>query len=183
MAKNSITTQFDGILAISRGALDRLRKRIFQLYVQGLQPLVANLKHAFEHSSPKAKHVTHNFTKQRFLLWLGIAAGVTGLLVLINPAVFIRWQLFSIPLIAIFGPWLVDFFRESSKEAKDTLESYDGREFIGKLFTLKTAIVNGESEMTISDKSWLIKGEDCSEGSRVRVVAVNNDTIFTHKVG
>ena len=182
MAKNSITTQIDAIFAMSREALGRLRKKTFQLYVQGLQPLFANLKHGFKHSPPKTKHVTHNFTKQRFLLWLGIATGVTGLLVLINPAVFVSWQLFIIPLIAVIGPWVVDFFRESSKEAKDTLESYDGREFIGKFFILKTAIVNGESELVISDKSWRVKGEDCPEGTRVRVIAVNDDTIFTHEV-
>ena len=167
----NLTVQF-------RETLEGLRKKAFQLYVQGFQPFLENIKHIFQHNSPKAGSIFQYLTMPRFLLWLGIATGVTGLLVILKPDTFINWQILLILLIAILGPWFLDFFRESSEEAKDDLESYDGREFIGKTLTLKVAIVNNEAQITIGDRTWLVIGNDCPAGTCVKVIAISEETMY-----
>ncbi len=186
MAKTTIATQIDDVLGTVQKWLGKGRKKSFQFYVQALQPfmgdVVSNVKDILTNSSPEKHSLVQNFSKTRFLIWLGIASAIMGILILISPKLFISWQMILIPLIAIVGPWLMDFFRESSQEAKETIESYDGRELIGKAFVLKNDIVGGVLEMTIQGETWEIKGEDLSRGSRVRVVAVSEKTLFITSV-
>ena len=47
-----------------------------------------------------------------------------------------------------------------------------GVPLIGKVFTLRTAIVNGRGRLFVSGSTWLVSGPDLPAGSSVRVVGL-----------
>lgn len=186
MEKKELTTQFDEILSIIKSWLERARKETFKFYIKIIKPktyeLLGNVKDTIKHSDLDKKLKKKSFTKSlsssRLILWLGIAAIVTGLLILLSPDMFIAWQLFIVLFITFIGPRLWDFFQESSEEAKDTLGAYEGRQFIGKVHRLKKPIVNGKLEITVKEKTWILRGDDASKGTRVKIVAVSKENIY-----
>lgn len=192
MKKKDITTQIDAMLSVAKSSLNLARKEVFKFYIKTLEPktneLMTRVKHAFEHTDvekglkQKQNTVTQNLPLSRFILWIGIGASITGVLILISPDRFVGWQLFLVPLIAILGPWLLDFFRESSKEAKDTLEGYEGRQLIGNILRLSHPIVNGESTVLLNNVEWILKGDDCPKGGQVRVIAVSKKILYVTRV-
>ena len=190
MKKNELTTQIDAVLLVIKKSLNRARKEVFKFYIKTVEPkmdeLFVNIKDTAEHANLETKlkqsPITQHLSLSRFILWLGIAASITGLLILISPDRFIGWQLFLVPLIAVIGPWLLDFFRESSKEAKDILEGYEGRYLVGKILRLKSPITNGESTVLLNKVTWTLKGDDCPSGSQVRIVAVGKKVLYVTRV-
>lgn len=186
MEKKQLTTQIDAMLSVVRESLNSARKEAFKFYIKTVKPKFfewfRNLKHSAEHSDLESKlkknSIVQNLSISRFILWLGIAASITGVLILFSPSLFVGWQLVLVLLIAILGPWILDFFRESSEEAKDTLEDYVGRQFIGKVHKLKTPMVNGESDIEVSGELWVLKGDNYPKGTRVKIIAVSEKNLY-----
>ncbi|MGV6809201.1 MAG: NfeD family protein [bacterium] len=111
------------------------------------------------------------------LRWIGIGAGLTGLLMLLNPTLVNQWQLLLIPVIAFFGANIFALFSETSQEARENYESYQGQRLLGKVFTLEQAIVNGTSSMNIDGQIWTLCGNDCAAETQVKVIAVSDNTL------
>jgi membrane protein implicated in regulation of membrane protease activity len=109
-----------------------------------------------------------------FFLWMGIAAGVVGLLVLILPGM--AWEL-QVVLFAAFSVVSVVLGRRYL--SKHPIESDQpqlnrrGEQYIGRTFTLTEPIVNGQGKIRVDDSIWKITGDDCTEGTKVEVIGVN----------
>ncbi len=182
MAKKNISIQTDQLLSTIQKWLDSGWKKIFQFYIKNLQPLITDITIKQKKKSIKKNLSTQSFNNPHFFMWLGIAAIIAGILIFINPQRFIGWQVILVPLIAIVVPVIVDFFKTSSQEAKETLESYTGRNLIGKSFKLKAPLVNGQAELTIQSNKWILKGDNYPAGTRVRIIAVSKQTLFITEV-
>ena len=105
-----------------------------------------------------------------FFLWMGISAGVVGLVLLLFPG--ISWQtqltlfaIFSIVSIVLFRIWLAKHHRD---EAPSTLNRR-GSQYIGRHYTLTEAIVDGAGRLNIDDTVWRISGPDLDSGEKVVV--------------
>ena len=48
-----------------------------------------------------------------------------------------------------------------------------GEQYIGRVFTLDVAIVNGQGKVRVDDTTWKVQGDDCPVGTRVRVHGVD----------
>ncbi|HHO67888.1 MAG TPA: NfeD family protein, partial [Gammaproteobacteria bacterium] len=48
-----------------------------------------------------------------------------------------------------------------------------GEQYIGRVFTLETPLVNGMGKIRIDDTTWKIEGPDCEPGTRIRVTGVD----------
>ncbi|NIX77981.1 NfeD family protein [Microvirga terricola] len=113
-----------------------------------------------------------------FLIWLGLAAIVTGLL---DAFLNLSWQasalVFSVLSVAtvLLGRQLT-----RTKAQPDTQASFlnrRGETLIGQVFTLETDIANGEGRIRVGDSSWRVTGTDHRAGTKVRVVRVEGTTL------
>ncbi|HEX4502811.1 MAG TPA: NfeD family protein [Scandinavium sp.] len=115
-----------------------------------------------------------------YLLWSGVAAIVTGLLVWLLPFGW-EWQgvIFAgLTLVAawLWWRWLSNRVRQQPRA--DSQLNQRGQQLVGKVFTLDTALSNGRGHMRVGDSSWPVTADDdLPAGSRVEVVAVEGITL------
>jgi membrane protein implicated in regulation of membrane protease activity len=105
-----------------------------------------------------------------FLLWLGLAALLVGLISLVVDWV---WQV-QVIAFAAFSVAAVPLWRRVAQQSEANPESeFLNRRsdaLVGRVFTLEKPIVDGSGTVRIDDTVWRVSGPDCPAGSRVKVV-------------
>lgn len=115
-----------------------------------------------------------------YLLWSGVAAVVTGLLVWVVP---FGWELQGVifavlTLIAAWLWWLWLSRRVREQKPADASLNQRGQQLVGRRFILDNALVNGRGHMRVGDSSWPVSAEsDLPAGSKVEVIAVEGITL------
>ena len=108
-----------------------------------------------------------------FLLWLGIAAIVVGL---ISRVIDWSWQLqliaFAALSVALIPAWR-RFARRVDEPSDHATLNRRTEAFVGRVFTLEKPIMDGSGVVRIGDTVWRVTGPDCPAGSRVRVTRVD----------
>lgn len=113
-----------------------------------------------------------------YLLWSGIAAVVTGLLVWVLP---LGWEtqgvcFAALTLVAAFLWWRWLSSREQQEPGE--VLNQRGHQLIGRHFRLDTALVNGRGHIRVADSSWPVMAEsDLPAGAEVTVIAVEGITL------
>jgi inner membrane protein len=109
-----------------------------------------------------------------FLLWIGIAALVTGALsLLLWDGVLWTWHIQVLVFLvlalvsAYFGNRVMTRSRDDPNAA---LLNQRARQMIGKLATLTEPIKDGRGRVRIGDTLWRVSGPDLPVGTQVRVV-------------
>ena len=109
-----------------------------------------------------------------FFLWLGIAAGLVGFMVLVAPDLSWQTQVLSFAVLSVLsvaaGRWLLKRHPIHSDEPRLNRR---GEQYVGRVFTLEQPIVNGQGKIRVDDSTWKVEGADCVNGTRVRVVGVD----------
>lgn len=115
-----------------------------------------------------------------YLLWSGIAAVITGMLVWAVPFGW-EWQgvLFAIlTLIAAWLWWLWLSKRVQQQKPADATLNQRGQQLVGRRFTLEESLVNGRGHVRVGDSSWPVSAdEDLPSGSKIKVIAVEGITL------
>jgi len=115
-----------------------------------------------------------------FMLWIGIAAAATGLLVLLMPGLPLLAQAIAFAILA-FVSCAVYWYAVRPKLQRDEPGSERlnrrGEQLIGKRYVLIEAIVNGRGKARVGDGQWLVSGPDLPAGSTVEVTAVDGTTL------
>lgn len=117
-----------------------------------------------------------------FLLWIGVAALLTGALSLqlwgleswswqVQVLVFLVLALAS----AYVGKRLTDARR--GEESDQPLLNRRAEQLVGRTAVLEEAIENGFGRIRIDDTTWRVSGADLPAGTHVRIVAVENGTL------
>lgn len=106
--------------------------------------------------------------------WLGIGAGITALLMLFNPDGLWRWQILFLLLAIALAPLLTDLFLALRKPFTE----YPGKHLIGQTATLDEPIVDGKGSIRLDNQLWQLAGMDTSAGTEVRVIAINDRTLY-----
>ena len=107
-----------------------------------------------------------------FLLWLGLAALVTGLQILLVP---MPWQ----GQILLFGILSVLFAVVASRRSRAANTLNQGVQgLVGRDYPLAAPIVAGEGHIRVNDTLWRVTGPDAPLGTRVRVTGVEG-TLLT----
>ena len=115
-----------------------------------------------------------------YLLWSGVAAVVTGLLVWLVP---FGWELQGVifavlTLIAAWLWWLWLSRRVRDQKPADASLNQRGQQLVGRRFILDNALVNGRGHMRVGDSSWPVSAwSDLPAGSKVEVIAVEGITL------
>lgn len=111
------------------------------------------------------RHRLTNSWKQ----WLGIGAGITGLLMLASPQSFWQWQFPIIVLLLLIAPLFFDL----SSGVKELFNTSPGQHFIGEVIILERPITKGMGSINLQKEEWKIAGPDCDAGTRVKIVGVD----------
>lgn len=109
-----------------------------------------------------------------FMLWLGIAALVTGALLFV---VTLPWEatalVFAVLAVGsvLLGRWLSR--RRPALARPEPVLNRRGDSLVGRVVLLEEAIDQGRGRARIDDTVWRIEGPDLPVGRRVRVVGVD----------
>jgi len=114
------------------------------------------------------------FAPGAIFLWMGIAAGLVGVMLMFFPD--ISWQIqfiiFSILSVASIVVWHYYLKKNPTQTDQPTLNKR-GHQYIGRTFTLEEAIVNNVGKIKVDDSTWKVEGEDCEIGTQIKVVDVD----------
>jgi membrane protein implicated in regulation of membrane protease activity len=105
-----------------------------------------------------------------FLIWIGGAAAVTGMIALLLPipvaAEFVIFAISAIGAVYLGRRWLAAHPIETS----DPLLNDRAARLIGRGVTVVEAISHGEGRVKVGDSVWNATGPDAPEGAWVTVV-------------
>ena len=111
-----------------------------------------------------------------FLLWLGLAALLVGLLSFV-----INWSWQTQMLaFSVFALAAVPLWRRLGRTHTTTDQPFLNRRadaLVGRVFTLERPIVDGSGVVRIDDTVWRVAGRDAPAGSQVRVVAADGASL------
>ncbi|MEA2933359.1 MAG: inner membrane protein [Variibacter sp.] len=108
-----------------------------------------------------------------FMLWFGLAAILIGLISLL---VEWPWQAQVVAFAACSLLSLLLWRRFSPRVEEEHPQPFLNRRaegFVGRVFTLDRAIVDGGGAVRIGDTLWQVRGPDTPTGARVRVTGVD----------
>lgn len=110
-----------------------------------------------------------------YFLWTGIAAFIVGLIMLLVPSLV--WEL-QIVIFAVLSVFSIVMWRNYAKKnpavSDEPLLNRRGKQYVGRVITLKEPIVDGVGKVQIDDSTWKVMGEDCDVGTKVKLIDVNN---------
>ena len=111
-------------------------------------------------------------------LFIAVAAAITGVVAWVLPD--LGWQI-SFVVFALLSVVSVvvgrKVWRPGKVETEDPTLNRRANQYVGKTFTLDTAVKNGRGRLNVGDSSWLAKGPDLPAGTKVRVTAVDGSIL------
>lgn len=113
-----------------------------------------------------------------FMLWMGIAAGVVFLVVLLAPGLTLLSQVLlfvALSVVAILA--YRKFFQRRERESDRPLLNRRAEQMVGRVAPLDQSIVAGRGRLKLDDAFWVVEGPALDAGTPVRVVAVDGMTL------
>ena len=118
------------------------------------------------------------FVPGAIFMWMGVAAGVVGMGLLLIPAT--SWEIqFLVFAVLSFGSVLAwrHYARRRPVESDHPNLNLRGQQYVGRRFTLAEPIVDGSGVLNVDDTRWKIRGEDLPAGARVTVTGVEGTVL------
>ena len=112
-----------------------------------------------------------------FLVFVGVGAAVTGIVVLLLPLPVLGQAL----LFAVFTAGAVTvgrrWYHRSDKVSSDPLLNDRTARLIGRQVEVCDAIVGGEGRVKVGDGAWNATGPDVAAGTTVRIVGATGSVL------
>ncbi|MBL0222520.1 MAG: NfeD family protein [Xanthomonadales bacterium] len=114
-----------------------------------------------------------------FLLWIGLAAAIMGMVMLVFPGLSFLAQAILFALLAVGVCFVYWKYIRPAAELRDDqpLLNRKGDRMIGRRVLVVDAITNGRGKVKVGDSVWMVEGSDCPVDTAVRVIAVNGTTL------
>lgn len=108
-----------------------------------------------------------------FLLWMGIAGILTGLLVLLQPLDWpVQWLIFGVLSLVSILIW-VRLTRNRGAQTDRPLLNQRAEQFVGREAVLDRPIAGGFGRLALGDTIWRVAGPDLPAGQKVRIVGAD----------
>ncbi|WP_294133547.1 NfeD family protein [Sphingobium sp.] len=112
-----------------------------------------------------------------FLIWIAIAAAITGLTALALP-IGLPLQLLIFAALSIAAVWAGRrWYTDHPVASTDPLLNDRTARLIGQTVTVVEAITGGEGRVKVGDSVWSAVGADAEVGARVRVIAAEGTVL------
>lgn len=114
-----------------------------------------------------------------FLLWIGLAAILVGIIMLVVPGLtwplaFCFWAIMSVASVA---GW-VAYRKRNPAAAQNNGLNQRGSELVGQEYILSAAIENGKGEVRAGDTMWrVVSDTDIPGGTRIRVTGLDGTSL------
>lgn len=113
-----------------------------------------------------------------FMLWMGFAAALVFVGVLLVPGTSLLLQvvafvLLSFVSIQVYRTW----FRRRDRASDRPLLNRRAEQLVGRVIVLDQPIRDGQGRAKIDDAFWVVAGPELPAGAAVRVVAVDGMTL------
>ena len=113
-----------------------------------------------------------------FMLWLGLAAAVVFVMVLLVPGMSLLVQaaafvVLSFLSIQAYRTW----FRGRERPSDQPMLNRRAAQLVGRTVPLEKAIVNGRGRVQIADALWDVMGPELPTGAPVRIVGAEGMTL------
>ena len=106
-------------------------------------------------------------------LWLGMAAGLVGLVLVVWPAPSFAIQLLMFAGLSMLSVTGWRRFQMARPPASDHPNlNRRGAQYVGRRFSLVAPIVNGRGRIELGDSSWTVEGPDLPAGQVVEVTGI-----------
>ncbi|MBL1143060.1 MAG: NfeD family protein [Proteobacteria bacterium] len=113
-----------------------------------------------------------------YFLWMGISAFIVGLILFAVPDLHLLIQVIIFGVLSVVTLVLYKKHQKENPTVNDEPNlNRRGEQYVGRIFTLEEAIVNGVGKVKVDDSTWKVKGMDMPAGSKVRVMSVDG-TVF-----
>jgi membrane protein implicated in regulation of membrane protease activity len=117
-----------------------------------------------------------------FLLWFGLAALLTGVVIGLTG---LAWQgallvFAALAILCVLAGRAITRRRSDEPDIAAGLNDR-GRQLIGKVFKLETTMAGGEGRIRVGDSSWRVTGPELLAGTEIRVVRVDGATLVVEK--
>lgn len=116
-----------------------------------------------------------------FLLWIGTAAMVVGLLSLALWETSIwSWQMQIIlfAILAIAASYLgKKIYTDAGQQSDRPMLNQRTQSLIGRVATLEEPIENGRGRVKLDDSLWVVEGPDAAIGADVKVVSAHSNRL------
>jgi inner membrane protein len=117
-----------------------------------------------------------------FLMWLGAAALLTGLVTWIFPIGFgaqmVVFALLSLALVAAARQWIM----RNPITSQDPDLNDRGARMVGQVVTVVDPIENGVGRVTLGDSVWNAKGSNAAVGTKLRVIGLDSGAVIVEPV-
>ena len=118
-----------------------------------------------------------------FLVWMGVAAIITGLAAFIQPIGWpFQFLLFGGLSLILIVAWM-RYFKDRERKSDRPLLNRRADTFIGHEAELDEPILNGFGRLRLGDTLWRIAGPDLPAGRRVRIVAAEGALLRVEPAG
>jgi inner membrane protein len=118
-----------------------------------------------------------------FFLWFGVAAGVTGLILLVLPGLDPNFQLLAFAVLSVAAVVAGrSLMRRQNRLRPRASLNRRGEQYVGRVFTVEQAIVNGRGSIRVDDSIWRAEGPDTAAGETVRVVKAGSSVLRVERV-
>jgi len=105
-----------------------------------------------------------------FLLWMGIAAAVVFVIVLLVPGIPVLGQISAFVALSFIAILLYrKLIRGRERKSDDPTLNRRAAQHVGKIVALEQAIIGGRGRVKIGDAFWVVEGPDLALGTRVRI--------------
>ena len=119
-----------------------------------------------------------------FMLWLGVAAAVVFVLVLVVPDVPVLAQVVAFLALSVVSIQVYRTrFRGRGRKSDQPMLNRRAEQLIGRVVPLDRPIVNGLGRVQIADAYWDVAGPDLPMGSAVRIVGTEGMTLRVELAG
>lgn len=115
-----------------------------------------------------------------FLLWVGISAVIVAAIVFFMPDLIIGIQILLFALFSLISgfAWKLYLHYHPIKTDKPDLNRR-GEQYIGRVFTLQHAIINGMGTIHVDDTIWRVHcAKDLLAHSRIKITGVDGVILF-----
>jgi membrane protein implicated in regulation of membrane protease activity len=108
-----------------------------------------------------------------FLVWMGAAAALTGVVVMLVPMP-LAYQLALFAVLAFAAVFAGRrYYAKNPVPTSDPNLNARASRLIGQVVTVETAIENGKGRVTVGDGVWNARGPDAPAGTSVTVIAAD----------
>jgi len=117
-----------------------------------------------------------------FLLWMGVAGLVTGVVSLFQPIEWpLQWLIFGVLSLTSIALW-VRWTRHRPAVTDRPYLNRRAETLVGREVVLEQAITEGFGRVVIGDSVWRVSGPDLPVGQRVRIIGSQGAVLQVEEV-